>query len=390
MLGWELPPHNSGGLGVACYHLSKALAANGADIEFVLPYSAEHPNTDFMKILPISKSRTPLEKFGSYDSVSGGLREVQAEYVDFVTNHVKDNPPDVIHAHDWLTMEAGMAAKKASGAPLIAHVHATEFDRAGAKPGNSIIHEIEYQGLMMADQIIAVSQITKALIIQLYGIPADKIQVAYNAFDPSEFDGSQYDRRTYKYLETLKQEGVTVVGTLGRFTVQKGLVQLMRGFAHAVHKYPKMVLLLVGDGDQRNELVELAAELGISDSVYYTGFIRGQVWRDAYSVMDIFVLSSISEPFGLVALEAAHHDSALVLTKQSGVSEVIASALRYDFWDTDRLADQLVGIAASKALETQLKEGARNEYTRLSWHDVAKQCMDLYARALNQPRSILA
>lgn len=283
-----------------------------------------------------------------------------------------------------------MAAKRVSGAPLIAHVHATEFDRAGAKPGNSIIHEIEYQGLMMADRIIAVSQITKALIIQHYGIPADKVEVAYNAFDPSEFNGSYYDQRTYKYLETLKKEGVTVVGTLGRFTVQKGLVQLMRGFAHAVHKYPKMVLLLVGDGDQRDELIELAAELGISDSVYYTGFVRGQVWRDAYSVMDIFVLSSISEPFGLVALEAAHHDSALVLTKQSGVSEVITSALRYDFWDTERLADQLVGIAASQSLEAELKEGARREYTRLSWHDVARQCLELYAKASRQPKGILA
>ena len=383
MLGWELPPHNSGGLGVACYHLSKALALQGAEIDFVLPYSADHPGTDFMKIVSVSK-RSPLEKFGSYDheiTAHDDMRAIQREYVDFITEYVARETPDAIHAHDWLTMEAGIAAKRASGAPLIVHVHATEFDRSGAIAGNPLIHEIEYQGLMMADRIIAVSQITKALIVQRYNIPADKIEVVHNAFDTQAFENYHYDEHTYRYLETLKTEGASVIGTVARFTVQKGLTQLLHGFAKAVAKYPKMVLLLAGDGEQKHELVELSAELGIADNVFFTGFIRGRQWRDAYAVSDIFILSSISEPFGLTALEAAHHDSALILTKQSGVGEVINSALRYDFWDTDRLADQLVGIAASEALQSELKTGASQEYTKLSWHDVATRCLRLYAEA---------
>lgn len=381
MLGWELPPHNSGGLGVACYHLAKALAHAGTDIDFALPYQAHHPETEFMNIIATT-TRSSLEKFGAYDHDIGAhdsLRTVQKEYTDFIVRHVKTKKYDAIHTHDWLTMEAGMAAKQVSGAPLIVHVHATEFDRSGAGSGNPLIEEIEYQGLMMADRIVAVSGITKAVIVQKYGITADKIEVMHNAFDADALGSYDYDGRTYRYLEVLRNEGYTVVGSIARFTVQKGLVQLLQGFSKAVHKYPKMVLLLAGDGELRNELIEQAAEFGIADHVFFTGFVRGKQWRDAYSASDIFVLSSVSEPFGLTALEAAHHGSALILTKQCGVGEVINSALRYDFWDTDRLADQLVGIAANRALSADLRDGALNEYTRLSWNDVAARCLELYA-----------
>lgn len=387
MLGWELPPHNSGGLGVACYHLAKALAFNGTSIDFVLPYTAEHPDTGFMRILSISQ-RTSLEKYGAYNDSSDSLRQVQSEYVDFVVKQVATTQYDAIHAHDWLTMEAGMVAKQASGTPLIVHVHATEFDRAGSRHGNPLIEEIEQQGLLMADRIIAVSAITKALIMQHYHIPADKIDVLHNAFDPGELTAYSYDGRTYRYLEVLRHEGYTIVSAVARFTVQKGLMQLLEGFAKAMQKYPKMALLLAGDGELRRELIERAAELGVADSVYFTGFVRGKQWRDAYSVSDVFVLSSISEPFGLTALEAAHHGAALILTKQSGVGEVVDSVLRYDFWDTDRLADQLVGIAANRALLDELQTGARREYARLSWHDVALRCLQLYRQPV--PKGLLS
>ena len=382
MLGWELPPHNSGGLGVACYQLSKALAQNGAEIEFMLPYEATHKNTEFMKIVSATK-RSPLEKFGAYEhDITPGddIRAVQKEYVEFVREYVKESAPQIIHAHDWLTMEAGMMAKKISGAQLVVHVHATEFDRSGARAGNPLIHEIEAEGLLMADRIIAVSALTKALIVQNYHIPADKIDVVHNAFDPNEFLVYDSDAITYRYLETLRDEGVTIVSSLGRLTVQKGLFQLLHGFSKAVSKYPKMALLIAGDGEQRNELIELAAELRIAEHVFFAGFVRGQAWRDAYAISDIFVMSSISEPFGLTALEAAHHGAALILTKQSGASEILHSALKYDFWDTDKLANELVGIAASSALADDLRDGARAEYARLSWHDVAQKCLELYAK----------
>jgi glycosyltransferase involved in cell wall biosynthesis len=378
--------------------LSKALAQQGASIDFVLPYDAHHPGTDYMTI-HAATTLNPIHKFGimgAYDSKSVDqldldevdmrdlqtMRGVQKRYVTFVERMIKSKKlrvPDAIHAHDWLTMEAGMRAKQLTDAPLIVHVHATEFDRAGSfGTGNPIVHEIEYQGLMMADRIIAVSGITKNIIIHRYGIPADKIEVVHNAIDPASLGTYDYDGRTYRYLESLRREGYTVISTVTRFTAQKGLTQLVRGMARACERYDKLVLLLAGDGEQRDELISLSAELGIADKVFFTGFVRGKQWRDAYSVADVFVMSSVSEPFGLTALEAAHYGSALIISKQSGVGEVLKSIMRYDFLDTDKLADQLVGIATSPALSQQLREDVKNEYARLSWHDVARKCMHLY------------
>ena len=397
MLGWELPPHNSGGLGVACYQMSKALAMAGSSIDFVLPYSAYHPETSFMRIHAATHLK-PLERngLGAYDSTGvirdalhrkpgealRDIRDVQATYIEYVDKHVRSNPPDAIHAHDWLTIEAGIRAKEITNAPLIVHVHATEFDRAGQNYGNPVVHEIEEQGLLMADRIIAVSEITKALIVHRYKIPADKVEVVHNAFDTSLIDDYSYDTSTYKYLEHLKTEGYTVAATITRFTVQKGLIHFMRAAARAAERYDKLVFLMAGDGEQRDELLRLSADLGIADKVYFTGFVRGQKWRDAYSVADIFVMSSVSEPFGLTALEAAHHDNALIISKQSGVGEVLSSIFRYDFWDVDRLADQMVAIAASKALKFELTTNVKREYARLSWDDVATRCLAMYSRLL--------
>ena len=397
MLGWELPPHNSGGLGVACYHLSKAIALQGTSIEFVVPYSAPHDDIDFMNVHHAT-NLSPLHKFGmgAYDSAffketvdrstPGELRtirDIQSQYGRFVEDFAHNNDFDAIHAHDWLTMEAGIRAKELTNKPLIVHVHATEFDRAGGNPGNPLVHEIEYQGLIMADRILAVSEITKSIIVEKYNIPASKVEVVYNAIDTYSFDTNyEYDQRTYRYLEGLKDEGYTIISAVTRFTIQKGLANLVRGVAKASEKYDRFALLLAGDGEQRDELIRLAADLGISDKIFFTGFVRGKQWRDAYSVSDVFVLSSISEPFGLTALEAAHHDNALIVTNQSGVGEVLQSIFRYDFWDVERLADQLVGIATSPALKESLRSNVLNEYARLSWHDVAKKCMSQYTNAV--------
>lgn len=395
MLGWELPPHNSGGLGVACYHLSKSLAMQGAEIDFVVPYTAEHPDIDFMSIHAVS-SLSPLERneLGVYDSsrtvtsrelpdIPGGsknIRDIQRRYVSFVENFVQDSEVDVIHAHDWLTMEAGVRAKELTGKPLIVHVHATEFDRSGELSGNPIVHDIEQTALLMADRIFAVSKITKSIIVHRYGIPADKVEVVYNGFDPASLDdGYDYDQITYRYLESLKEEGYTVVATVTRFTVQKGLTHLMHAAAKVLEQYDKVVFLFAGDGEQRNELIDLAARLGISDKVIFTGFVRGKKWRDAYSVADVFVMSSVSEPFGLTALEAAHHDNALIISGQSGVGEVLNSIFRFDFWDAGLLADQIIGLATSPALLGEMKRNIHDEYANLSWNDIASECIAHYS-----------
>jgi glycosyltransferase involved in cell wall biosynthesis len=338
----------------------------------------------------------PLERYGlgAYDSkaviesfplntATGNLRDmrsVQKKYVEFVEKLVSASAPDAIHAHDWLTMEAGIRAKQITGAPLIVHVHATEFDRSATEAGNPLVHEIEYQGLMMADRIIAVSNITKSLIMQKYSIPNEKIEVIHNAIDVANYnDGYSYDRRTYKYLEALKSEGYTIVSTMTRFTIQKGLTNFVRAAARANEKYHKFAFLMAGDGEERNELVALASQLGIADRLFFTGFVRGKQWRDAYTISDVFVMSSVSEPFGLTALEAAHHDNAIIVTKQSGVGEVLHSIFRYDFWDVDKLADELVGIATSSSLRNSLKNNVKNEYSRISWQDVARDCFRVYS-----------
>jgi glycogen(starch) synthase len=394
MLGWELPPHNSGGLGVACYHMSKALAIEGAEIDFVLPYEADYSSISFMKVHPATNLPASTNtSFGAYHTTftsedakdlaldARNIRSVQRAYMEFVEVLSKKSAPDVIHAHDWLTIEAGIRARELTNASLVVHVHATEFDRSGSeRGGNPLIHEIEYQGLLMADRIIAVSQNTKDLIVRKYQIPADKIEVVHNALDLDSFknDNYSYDTNTYRYLSSLKDEGYTIFTAVTRLTVQKGLTHLLRAFARAAERYEKIALLLAGDGEQRDELIQLAADLGISDKLFFTGFVRGHKWRSAYGVADVFVMSSVSEPFGLTALEAAHHDNAIILTKQSGAGEVLPSVFRYDFWDEERLANQIVGVASSPVLRDSLKENVRNEYARISWRDVAQQCLDMY------------
>lgn len=392
MLGWELPPHNSGGLGVACYYMAKALANAGATIDFVLPYKAHHPETEFMKIHcttdidPLHKmgmgaydTHTDLTNFSSDKTHAINLRSIQKKYISYIEKHIDSLKPDVIHAHDWLTYEAGIAAKRASGAPLVVHVHATEFDRAGNTTGNPIIHEIELEGLLMADRIIAVSNITKQIIIDRYQIPADKIEVIHNSID-CESARALEATDTYLYASRMKQEGYTVVATLGRLTIQKGLDHFLRAGALACAKYDRFVFIIAGDGEQRNELVQLSADLGISDKVLFTGFVRGQKWRDVYDIADIFVMSSVSEPFGLTALEAAASNSALLISKQSGVGEVLTNILRFDYWDERLLADQMVNIASSPALMHDLSSGVANEFARFSWNDVAEKCMRQYER----------
>ncbi len=394
MLGWELPPHNSGGLGVACLNMAHALSGHDVDIDFVVPYTAEHPHTEFMNVVPA----TPLDPIyryggGSYASLEIdkkqipiknqpkllSIRDVQKSYQDFVKKHMMDFKPDVVHAHDWLTYEAGALLKKNFGVPLVAHVHATEFDRAGMHEGNPLIHEIEKEGLMLADRIIAVSEATKRIIHEKYHIPLIKIDVVYNALD-EEFltEKYHYDDSLYKYIDELKKSGYTIVSTVGRFTVQKGLEFFMQAAKKAIDKNPKLLFVFAGDGEERNHLISEAATLGISRNVVFTGFIRGKKLRDVYSLSDIFVMSSVSEPFGLTALEAAHHGDALILTNQSGVSEIVWSCLKYDFWDEDKLADEILSIAASPALMKSLKDNVKNEYNQISWDKVAKKCQKIY------------
>lgn len=366
---------------MACYHLSKALSSEGAQIDFVLPAHAKTEPVDFMNVVSVpastqTKHITPEYQHMAYSRAVDSLRDIQRDYETFIESYALESKPDVIHAHDWLTMEAGVRAKRRTGVPLIAHVHATEYDRAGGHRGHPLIHEIEQMGLLAADQIFAVSEATKRIIVSHYHIPADKIKVVYNSAQslPTHYT----DMINYRYIHLLKQEGYTVIATIGRLTVQKGLNFFLEAAAKAYNRHGRMVFIVAGDGDQRDELVHHSAKLGISDAVLFTGFVRGSAWRDVYNLADVFVMSSVSEPFGITALEAAQHGSAITLTHQSGVSEVLHNVLRYDFWDVDKLADQMIALASSPALAHDLSHNVAHEVSRMSWRDIAQQLLQRY------------
>ena len=411
MLGWELPPYNSGGLGVASYNMAKALAMRGIGIQFILPYQAKHEEAEqFMSIIPAANVPPLINEDGEYIAMGAysgtcskclsrscthareygeGFVNATRRYADQVARLVTRRKlrPDIIHAHDWLTMEAGMCAKLITGSPLVVHVHATEFDRAGGHYGNPLIHEIEYQGLVMADRILAVSQLTKDIIVKEYYIPPDKIEVVYNSFEPSDLENIMVDVNDYAYAKELKRQGYTIISPGGvRLTAQKGIVYLLEAMALAASKNPKLLLLLPSSGDQRNQIIELAADLGISDRVIFLGFVRGSRQRELYEIIDIFAMPSISEPFGITALEAAHSDTALLLSKQSGVGEILHNVMRFDYWDTRKLADEIINISLSPGLSTELREGAHREYMKVSWSDVADKLLHEYDKILTRSR----
>lgn len=387
MLGWELPPNNSGGLGVACLQLSRALANAGADIEFILPYRHE-PKYDFMRVTSARhagvKSITMANAYDSYryqlddgSHFDVSIHDEQLAYAMMVGKMVESREFDVIHAHDWLTFRAALLAKEKSGAPLILHVHSVERDRAGGNRGNPFVREIEATSMLLADHVIAVSQRTKDTIVEDYNIPADKIEVVHNSVDTWEFEPID-ENNAYKYLDDLKANGWKIVVNVGRLTIQKGLPHLLRAAADVVRREPKTIFLLVGDGEQRDELIELAAELGISRNVVFAGFQRGKRWRDAYSIGDLFVMPSVSEPFGLTPFEATAYGTPSLISKQSGVSEVFQNCLKVDFWDQQEMANKITGALRSASLRQELHANAWQEYQRLSWSTAADKIMSRY------------
>lgn len=391
MLGWELPPHNSGGLGVACFQMCKALARTGADIEFVLPHRYDHP-LDFMKVTaahPQNVSTVYMSGI-AYDSYKYTYDDGHEEWLTIfdqqklfeksVEKLTKTRSFDIIHAHDWLTFRAGLRAKQTSGSPLILHVHSVEADRSGKEfGGNPLVREIEALGFLMADRIIAVSQLTKDSIVREYDIPADKIEVVHNSIDVDDLDQLD-EHNAYAYLSDMKSQGYRVVTNIGRLTIQKGLPNLLEAAKEVIARAPKTFFLLVGSGEQYHELIEKAASLGISKNVLFTGFQRGKTWRDSYAIADLFVMPSISEPFGLTPLEAINYGTPSLISKQSGVAEVLQNCLRVDFWDVNEMANQITAVVQNDSLRDELRHNASRELQRLSWDTAAEKLNRIYSQ----------
>lgn len=389
MLGWELPPHNSGGLGVACYQLCKALSKKGADIEFVLPYTAKH-DIDFMRINAahpqdveaVVKAGIAYDSF-KYIKTTGEIEWIDlfgqsAIYEQAIDRIVELAKFDVIHAHDWLTFRAALRAKQKTNKPLLLHVHSIERDRAGGNHGNPMVREIEYLSMMLADRVIAVSEHTKQAIISEYNIPADKIEVIHNSIDLHNVQPLEGDN-IYRYLTKMKQNGYRVVVNVGRLTIQKNLPNLLRAAKEVVARSPKTIFLVVGSGEQERELLEQSAALGIGRNVVFTGFQRGKAWRDAYAIGDLFVMPSISEPFGLTPLEAVGYGTPALVSKQSGVAEVLTNCLKVDFWDVNELANQITAVVQNDSLRDELHKNSLKEYERLSWSKAADRLLELYS-----------
>lgn len=390
MLGWELPPHNSGGLGVACYHMCKELAERGVGIEFILPYSAEH-NIEFMQVTAAHPQDVlaVLKAGNAYDSEryvhikSSGSNDVynlfeqQALYEFNVEQLVDVREFDLIHAHDWLTFRAAIAAKRKSGKPLIVHIHATEHDRSAGQPGNELVRDIEYQGMMLADRVIAISQRVKDTIINQYRIPPDKVVVVHNSVALDEQLPYQ-SGNVYHYLDTMKKAGYKVVTNIGRLTIQKGLTHLLDTAKLVIEFQPKTYFLIVGSGEQYEELITRAAELGISGHVLFAGFQRGKAWSDAYAIADLFVMPSVSEPFGLTPLEAIAQGTPALVSRQSGVAEIVRNMIKVDYWDARSMADQIVNLLRSDGLNQVLTQSAQGEIAELSWAQNAQKLERVY------------
>ncbi len=384
MFGWEFPPFNSGGLGVACLGLTKALAGLGVEVIFVMPKKLDiavpwtrlvFGQSDDLALRAFDSTLTPYITSKSYARGQEGslygldLFGEVARYAIFCGTIAREEQFDIIYAHDWLSFGAGMAAKNASGKPLIVHVHATEFDRSGGGKVNQDVYNRERAGMHAADIVIAVSEFTKRIIVERYGIPAHKVRVVYNGIDEGTSPGAG---AALPILRAMKRNDNKIVLFLGRITLQKGPDYFIRTASRVLSKNPNVSFIISGSGDMEGHMMNLAAQLGIAHKVFFTGFLQGSERDEVYAVADLFVMPSVSEPFGIAPLEAMKAGTPVIISKQSGVAEVVRHALKVDFWDVDRMANYILSVVGMPVLREALAQNARHEADNLTWADAAR------------------
>lgn len=407
MFGWEFAPLISGGLGVACAGLVKAMTAQGAEVTFVLPKMPKEIKVPGVNILAADRRNSKLklkhiplnETINAYNSAGyipgapgnapwqrrtpqanalygGNLAAEVHRYAEIAKLIAKAVPHDVIHCHDWMTYQAGINAKEVSGKPLVVHVHATEFDRGGGNGVNPHVFNLEKQGFEKADLIMTVSQFTKDKVVHNYGIPVAKVEVTHNAIEFTE-----PPKDVSKLSKTDK-----IVLFLGRITLQKGPDWFLHAARKVVDKDANVKFIVAGNGDMEAFMIEKAAELGLAKNVLFTGFLSGADIDRAYKMADVYVMPSVSEPFGLTPLEAMRNGTPVIISKQSGVSEVIRHCLKVDFWDTHQMANKILGILYYKELQDELGVQGMREVHKLSWNETANKVLGLYGNLLNKKR----
>ena len=450
MLGWEFPPFISGGLGTACYGLTRALSRHQTQIIFVLPKSIGTEYSSHVKLLSpqsplaaggdrspqsvasvyqldpslnpaefanVSFKAVPSRMISPYQSAGGVLRHAtaagggalgtndtmtqsMAEFVNgshpggmgnvdyhgdllgeaqrfagLCVDLARGEDFDVIHAHDWMTYPAGLAVARRTGKPLVIHVLSTVFDRAGENPNQSV-YDIERRGMHGAIGIIAVSYLTKSIIQHRYGVPSGKIRVVYNGIDNGQLIGAAQDKRP-----AIKR-GDKIVLFLGRITMQKGPEYFVGAAKKVLQKIDRVKFVMAGSGDKVRDVIEMAAAEGIGHRVLFTGFLRGQDVERVFDMADVYVMPSVSEPFGIAPLEAIRHDVPVIISKTSGVAEVLTHALKVDFWDTDEIANKIIAVLRHPPLGDTLRQQADIEVRRLTWDDAAAKCLAAYEHAV--------
>ena len=421
MFGWEFPPHISGGLGTACYGLVKGMNHHNQEVIFVVPklWGDEEPLADFVngsdvridyrekRFKKLWKNLTYLEvssflvpylgpeqfkKFTDYTihdrtdvdetifsnkfEFSGkygkNLMEEVSRYALVAAQIARDKSDfDIIHAHDWLAFPAGIAAKEISGKPLVVHVHATEYDRSGESV-NKPVYDIERAGMHAADHIVAVSQLTKNIIVRKYGVPASKVTVLHNAVLDASIIKSEYEKKVPEKIVTF----------LGRITFQKGPEYFVEAAKKVIDRDPNVRFVMAGNGDLLNRMIDRVAELRMGTKFHFTGFLKGDDVDHMYAISDVYVMPSVSEPFGIAPLQAVRHNTPVIISKQSGVAEVLLNAIKVDFWDVDAMADAIFALLHYEGISKMFKELGSEELKKLKWEHVAAKLVSVYEKTL--------
>ena len=423
MFGWEFPPHIAGGLGTACYGMTRGLARNDVNVTFVMPRATGDEDQNYVRVVNASDVETLFgaasgdteelwkkmsfihidsnmvpyvspEEYKSYHdeyvrtgrktrettdlwkqryTFSGkygaNLMEEVARYAMVAAQVARDlaGQFDVIHAHDWLTYFAGIAAKRVSGKPLVVHMHATEFDRSGENI-NRRVYAIEKAGMQAADRVIAVSELTRRIVIGKYGIPADKVVTVHNAVRFGESEEAAPER-------AVKDKVVTF---LGRITYQKGPDYFVEAAAKVLQRVSDVRFVMAGSGDLMNHVVRRVAQLGIADRFHFTGFLKGGEVQRMFRLSDVYVMPSVSEPFGISPLEAMRSGVPVIISRQSGVAEVLDYAIKVNYWDVDALADAIYGLLTYPALGRMFASKGLEEVTGLKWTNAAAKIKTVY------------
>lgn len=421
MFGWEFPPHIAGGLGTACYGIVKGLAYNGVETMFVMPSASGdedksaadiinasdvpveitdtmnvddfldkvqfvHIGTNMVPYLDPEEFHTLVEEdrkrqvrdftvnYGHTYKFSGkygsNLMEEVARYamVGGTIAMTHKDEFDVIHAHDWLTYNAGIAAKRLSGKPLVVHVHATSFDRSSDNNIDTRVYEIEKRGMEAADKVITVSDLTRNIVITKYGIDPAKVVTVHNAVD---FSG----RSEVKVEKGVRDKVVTF---LGRITFQKGPEYFIEAAAKVLKRCDNVRFVMAGSGDMMNRSIRQVARLGISDRFHFTGFLRGNEVQKMFALSDVYVMPSVSEPFGISPLEAMRSGVPSVISRQSGAAEVLKYAFKVDFWDVDAMADEIYALLQYPALSQFASKFGYDEVNTLKWNNAAAKIKSVY------------